>query len=159
MSDVKKQYIKYLDSPEGADKYNKFKKILYGKKDTLVLRLFGVIFPKFKGRKKLSILDVGGGDGKRLMHMMELFDGKHVETKAVLVEPSKTFTENCKKEAKKLSRDVCVLRMKFEDFSTTEKFDLVIFVHSIYTFSDGQYLKKAMLMLAKGGILVIVAND
>jgi len=68
MKDEKEEYKKYLSGRTGADKYNEFKRILYGHPDSLVLKIFAFVFPYLKRKKKLKILDVGGGDGKRLTH-------------------------------------------------------------------------------------------
>lgn len=159
MKDVKEQYKNYLDSEDGAKKYNYFKEILYGKEDSLILKLFTIIYPKLKSEKNLSILDIGGGDGKRLIHLMQLFQNKNINVNADLVEPSRTFTKNCRKEVEMKKYPICVKRNVFEKFNTKNKYDLIILIHSIYTFKNNEYLKKIKKLLKKDGLAVFVVND
>jgi SAM-dependent methyltransferase len=159
MKSVKTRYIEYLDSKIGVKKYNKFKRILYGNPDSLVLELFDRIYPKFKERKEIRILDVGGGDGKRLRHIIDLFGKKGISVCAELIEPSKTFTDNLKNDLKKKKYKINIFRSKLEDFKAEGKYDLILFIHSIYTFQDSGYLKKAKRMAAKNSSILIITND
>jgi len=159
MKDVKKQYLDYLDSKEGAEKYNEFKSILYGEKDSLIPNLFKIIYPKINGKKDLSILDIGGGDGKRLRHIIDLLEKKGITANADLVEPSKEFTKNCRFENAKKKYSIKVERNTFEKFTIGKKYDLIFLIHSIYTFKNKSYLKKIKKFLNKDGMAVFVVND
>ncbi len=161
MNDVKSRYKQYLDSEEGARKYNEFKDILYGKRDSLVVKLFGIIYPKLKGRDSLRVLDMGGGDGRRLMHLIRLFRAEGVRIEADLVEPSRTFTKNARKTVLENGYTVRVERNTFEDFEPADArgYDLILSIHSIYTFRDDSYLKKVRGLLRPGGLAVFVVND
>ena len=159
MKSVKTRYVEYLDSKPGAKKYNKFKRILYGKPDSLVLELFKRIYPKFKDRKSIRILDVGGGDGKRLRSLIDLFRKNGVNARTVLIEPSKAFTDDLKDALKKRKYAIKIFQGKFEDFRSADKYDLILFIHSIYTFKDSGYLKKAKKLSAENSLLTIITND
>ena len=159
MKDVKTQYKNYLDSEDGAEKYNFFKEILYGKEDSLLLKLFAIIYPKLKNLPELSVLDIGGGDGKRLIHLIQLFKQKGIDVHADLVEPSSAFTRNCQKEVALKKYPIRVERSTFEKFSTTNSYNLIILIHSIYTFRNYDYLKKIKSLLKKDGLVVFVVND
>jgi len=152
MNDVKSRYKRYLDSEEGARKYNEFKDILYGKRDSLVVKLFGIIYPKLNGRDSLRVLDMGGGDGRRLMHLIRLFRAEGIRVEADLVEPSRTFTKNARKTVSENGYAVRVVRNMFEDFESADAngYDLILSIHSIYTFRDDSYLKKVRGLAPSG---------
>jgi ubiquinone/menaquinone biosynthesis C-methylase UbiE len=159
MKDVKRQYLDYLNSTEGASKYNEFKNILYGKKDSLILNLFDIIYPKIISKKEIEILDVGGGDGKRLRHLLDLFKQKGIKAKAHLVEPSEEFIKNCIKESAKKKYSIVTTKSTFENFSAQSKYDIIFLIHSIYTFRNSSYLNKIRRMLKKDGVAVFIVND
>ncbi|HBO17134.1 MAG: hypothetical protein UR69_C0002G0211 [Candidatus Moranbacteria bacterium GW2011_GWE2_35_2-] len=159
MKDVKKQYLDYLNSSEGARKYNEFKNILYGKKDSLILSVFDIVYPKIRNKKELKILDVGGGDGKRLRHFLDLFKQKEIIAEADLVEPSEEFIKNCIRESAKKKYPIATKKSTFEKFSTQSKYDIIFLIHSIYTFRNNSYLDKIRKMLKKDGVAVFVVND
>jgi 2-polyprenyl-3-methyl-5-hydroxy-6-metoxy-1,4-benzoquinol methylase len=160
MMTVKKKYIEYLETARGAKKYNDYKKILYGRPDSLVLDLFKRIYPDLKKRKSLRILDVGGGDGKRLKLLIDLLSKKGVNVSATLVEPSAAFTADLRKSLKSSKKyKIKVVESKFEDYIEKGEYDLILFIHSIFTFKDSRYLQKAKKMLEKGGLLIMMSND
>lgn len=159
MQDEKVQYKKYLNDRKGADQYNEFKKILYGQPDSLVVKIFAFLFPFVKKRKNLKILDVGGGDGKRLRQLIDLLKSKNIDVSATLVEPSKTFTDDCRQAVKGSHYDIKIVRSLIEDYKTTEKFDLILMIHSFYSFRDFPIFEKMSSMLERGGRLIIIGND
>jgi hypothetical protein len=151
--DVKDQYLSYLNGEEGTVKYNKFKKILYGEPDSLVTRLFEYLKPRIN-EKKISLLDIGGGDGKRVSQLKELLEEEGIEVEITLIEPSEDFVKNVDQNAVHK-----VINSKFEDYVPEEKFDLILLIHSIYTFRDFTYLTKIKESLKDDGLVCIVAND
>jgi len=159
MKDVKTKYKDYLESPAGAGKYHRFKDILYGRRDSLVLELFKIIYPLIKSHKNLAVLDVGGGDGKRLRHLIDLFQKKGIKVEADLVDPSRTFIASLKKDLGKIKYPIRAQRNSFEKFESKRRYDLIILIHSIYTFRDYQYLTKIKNLLEPGGWAVFVVND
>ncbi|MFA5926054.1 MAG: class I SAM-dependent methyltransferase [Parcubacteria group bacterium] len=157
---VKKKYIKYLNTVHGAKKYNDYKKILYGRPDSLVIELFRRIYPNIKDQKSLKILDVGGGDGKRLKLLFDLLSKKGIDASATLVEPSSAFVTELKKSLKSAKKyNIRVAKRKFEDYFEKGEYDLILFIHSIFTFKGSVYLQKAKKMLAKNGLLIVMSND
>ena len=112
-----------------------------------------------KDKKSIKILDVGGGDGKRLKLLIDLLNKKEIAVSATLVEPSRSFTDNLKKSLIKNNYNIRVVKGKFENFNKIAKFDLVLFIHSTYTFEDSVYFKKAKNLLEKNGLMVIITND
>jgi len=152
---IKAEYKRYLDGEDGANRYNAFKAILYGDPDSLVLEVFQALSPGLGPARGLSILDVGGGDGKRAIALSGLLQAKGMRARVTVVEPSEAFTSALKRKG---TAGIEVVRSSFEEFTTTERFDLVIFLHSIFTFEDDLYLRKAKELLKPGGSMCIVAN-
>ena len=158
MKDAKTQYLDYLNSSEGASKYNEFKNILYGKGDALIPTLFKIIYPKIRSKKEIAILDIGGGDGRRLRHLLDLFGQKKIFAQADLVEPSEEFVKNCIRESGKNKYSINSQRNTFEKFSTKNKYDIIFLIHSIYTFRNNAYLDKIKKLLKEDGMAVFVVN-
>ncbi|MFA7208759.1 MAG: methyltransferase domain-containing protein [Parcubacteria group bacterium] len=159
MKDVKKQYLDYLNSQEGVSKYNEFKDMLYGKKDSLIFNLFNIVYPKIRTKKEIGILDIGGGDGRRLKHLIDLFKQKGIIVQADLVEPSEEFIKNFINKTVRGEYPIVAKRTTFEKFSTQSKYDAIFLIHSIYTFKNNSYLDKIRQMLKSDGIAVFVVND
>lgn len=158
MKDAKTKYLEYLNSPEGAVKYNEFKNILYGKRDTLIQALFKIVYLKVKNKKEIDILDIGGGDGRRLRHLIDLFQKKKIAVKADLVEPSEEFIKNCIRESAKGKYPINSEKNTLEKFSTKKKYDIIFLIHSIYTFRSNAYLAKIKRMLKEDGVAIFITN-
>ena len=71
MLKVKDKYKSYLQTRTGIDNYNAFKSILYSDSDTLTQTLFTNHISKLKLASRISICDVGGGDGKRIIELVK----------------------------------------------------------------------------------------
>ncbi len=156
MIEVKEKYKNYLNTREGADTYNRFKEILYGTPDTLVLRLADRIMSHVH-RKKLSILDVGGGDGKRLILLIDLLHSKGIECSATLVDQSGIFINDFD-ATDNFTANIQAVHSTFEAFESSQKYDLVLLIHSIFTFEDSFYVDKIKNLLNPQGIAIIVAD-
>jgi SAM-dependent methyltransferase len=159
-SDVKEKYKDYLNTREGADTYNGFKQILYGTPDSLVLRLGDGIAERLE-RKNINVLDVGGGDGKRLRLLRSLLGERGVESIVRLIEPSGIFTDDLKQSlaASKPPEPIEVIRSTFEAYEANRRYDLMLLVHSIFTFKDRAYIDQIGRSLKPDGLLVVASND
>lgn len=157
--DVKEKYKQYLDTPEGAKLYNEFKLILYGQPDSLVRYIFEILRTELHDRKTLNILDVGGGDGKRLIYLMDLFEKMGISTTATLVEPSQAFTANLADFLDKRPYPIRTIHSLFEDFASEESYDLILFIHAIFTFRDTTYIDLVQNSLKKNGLVLIASNQ
>ncbi len=157
---AKEKYKEYLNTSEGVEAYNKFKEIMYDNPDSLITRLFDYVSPQIKN-KKLNILDVGGGDAKRLKFLMRLLEAIGVSSKATVVEQSEAFINDLKSSLSdhKLGYEIKPIHSTFEDYQSKEKFDLILFIHSIYSFNDTLYLEKTKKLLKDGGSAIFVVND
>lgn len=159
-TDVQEKYKEYLNTRQGVRRYNRFKEIMYGTPDSLVVRLADYLYPRIT-KQKVRILDVGGGDGKRLMLLMSLLSAHGVESSATLVDQSKAFVDDLRAtlENHMLPYDIRAVHSTFEEYTTEETFDIILLVHSYYTFKDATYVDTIRRMLTAGGLVVVVSDN
>lgn len=158
-SDVKEKYKQYLNTPEGARLYNEFKLILYGQSDSLVTFIFECLQQEISNRKTLKILDIGGGDGRRLIRLIELLREVGVNATATLVEPSQAFITNLLNQLKEHPYPIQIVHSIFEEYVPEESFDVVLLIHAIYTFRDATYINRIKQSLNKNGTVLIASNQ
>ncbi len=94
---------------------------------------------------KFRILDIGGGAGETAAKLLTL--GHSVQ----IVVPSALLAERCRANAPNSLVHEC----KFEDFSTTDRFDLCLFSESFQYFPLDIGLSKALSLLDGGGEILI----
>ncbi len=158
--EVKEKYKEYLNTRNGIDTYNKFKEILYGTPDSLVVRLFWFFSSKIRS-KSIEILDVGGGDGKRLKLLISLLKAKGITSRTTLVEPSSIFIKDLQRSLldHEFDYEVETVQSLFEDFSSKKKFDVILFIHSIYTFKDKKYIENIKKLLKPNGFVIFASDN
>jgi SAM-dependent methyltransferase len=132
---------------------------LYGDPDSLVGRMSAFFFQYIKRKKRINVLDIGGGDGKRLRQILDLLRENKISARATLVEPSKILTDDCRKAVKGSRYGIKVARSLFEDFESGEKYDLILMIHSYFTFPDASVFEKISRLLKKDGILFVAGNE
>ena len=93
----------------------------------------------------LCILDIGGGAGGTAARLLAL--GHRVQ----IVVPSAQLAERCRANAPSARVHEC----RFEDFSTTDRFDLCLFSESFQYVPLGVGLSKALSLLDEGGEVLI----
>jgi SAM-dependent methyltransferase len=158
-TDVKEKYKNYLNTEEGAANYNRFKGILYGTPDSLVSRIADSLSKQIT-KSSVTILDAGGGDGKRLRLLITLLAKKGIEVSATLVEPSRVFTNQLRETLiDEKETQIEVVQSLFETYGTDKKFDVILFIHSIYTFKDKGYIENIKRILDNDGLVFIASND
>ncbi len=161
----KTRYLEYINTPEGYDNYNDFKDFLYGKNDSLTRRLVTDHirpFMQLLRKESVRICDIGGGDGKRISHIVsDLFEKDGVTTSLTFIEPSVAGSSMFEKKQGSVKGfdHIIFFNGRFEEFETTEKFDLIILIHSIFTFSDKETIRKILDLKSENGKIIIVAND
>lgn len=96
----------------------------------------------------LRILDIGGGAGETAAKLIAL--GHQVD----IVIPSELLANRCRENAPQAR----VHETVFEDFETTERFDLCLFSESFQYIPIDIALEKAMSLLVPGGHIVIADN-
>ena len=155
--EVKEKYKQYLSTREGADIYNRFKEILYGNPDNLVLTLSNRLSARIT-KKKINILDIGGGDGKRLLLLMDTLNAKGVECSATLVDQSKIFIEDLE-TSDNFTANIYPVHSTFEAFESLETYDVILLIHSIFTFKDASYVDRLKKLLNSQGVIIAISDS
>jgi len=165
MDPVKETYLNFLNSDQGVEIYRKFKDILYTKRDILTRDFIdGEIIKKiaenWKGKKEIYICDIGGGDGRRALEVINYIQSKfRIKCHLDLIEPSKSFISRIKDY--KIPKNVVVncINKRFEDVKFSRRYDLVLLIHSIYTFKGNQTIERAISLTNKNGYTVFIGNS
>ncbi len=165
-SSAKKRYLEYVDADTGYANYNDFKSFLYGKDDSLTKHLtekYILPFVQSLDTKNITVCDIGGGDGKRISKILQkIFERFNVTSTLTFIEPShagcKLFDSN--KDTLSDFTEVSIINSRFEDFypDNKKKFDLILLIHSIFTFSDNETIKRLIELKSEKGKIFIVAN-
>lgn len=108
--------------------------------DAYTTKLFDLL-PK----EPCRILDIGGGAGETARKLLAL--GHQVD----IVVPSKFLADRCRDTA----AGATVHEMIFEDFETTQTFDICMFSESFQYIDLNVGLAKALSMLAEGGHVIV----
>lgn len=162
-SSIKDAYCRFLDTRQGADVYRKFKRILYGSGDSLVQVLDTQILEPLSSarRSPLRICDIGGGDGERVMRIATFLHEKfQSQIEIDFIEQSALYVEEFKRRHQS---SFCVTRVhcaRFEhvDFNS-HRFDLVLLIHSIFAFENGNSVDKIISLRETQGKIVVASND
>jgi hypothetical protein len=162
MLKVKDKYKSYLQTRVGIDKYNAFKTILYSDKDTLAETLFNNYISKLKLAKAISICDVGGGDGKRIVDLeKKIYSQFHCNIHLDFIEQSNLMCTDFETKSHQLDNfsEIDIHSEEAEDFFLNTDYDIVFFIHSIFCFSDFSVLQKMFDRVKDGGVLYVVSNS
>lgn len=117
-------------------------------KEVLARKLLETLNPKGSWK----VLDVGGGSGNPIKRLIP----KSAEV--TFIEPSRTMINLARKNL--VGRKVKYFHGKFEDFSTTRRFDLVLASHVMRNFPDWEdSLEKLAELKKKTGHLIIVEHS
>ncbi len=164
---ARSQYLSYLDSSAGYDTYNQFKKYLYGENDFLVQKIYDdVLAPVLsKGHRGVfRMCDIGGGDGKRMVSLLQKAHTNFpkIRFEVLFVEPSKYAFSQAKKsflqvaEFAQFQGQNCI----FENADLRNgQYDFVLFIHSIFTFSNQTNIAKMCNLKRKSGLVLVVSNS
>jgi hypothetical protein len=164
MKSAKETYLEYLDSKEGYDAYNKFKLWLYGLEDSLVQKIYqDTLKPLLeKHAGVFSVCDIGGGDGKRIIALLSKAhrDFPHIQFKLLFIEPSHAGFISAQRTFQDIAdfSSIAVQNTTFENSEVGERFDLVLSIHSIFTFSQHETILKLLNLKTDTGKILIIAN-
>jgi hypothetical protein len=143
---AKEKYLAYVGSQAGYDSYNRFKSFLYGEEDSLVGKLYqDVLKPMLQKHAgdTFSLCDIGGGDGRRLVSLLQKarVDFPRVRFEVDFVEPSPAGFGMAEGAIARVQGSATVRAQR----ATLEKaklrpanYDLVLLIHSIFTFSSDE---------------------
>ncbi|WP_373763659.1 hypothetical protein [Porphyromonas loveana] len=166
MASIKEGYNQFLDTEEGGRAYNEFKDVLYTPGDTLVKTLNNEVARHLLSKKqgKVKICDIGGGDGKRITHILSFLAQQYpdLEFELDFVEQSKYFcTEFEKRKAEIPEVEVTVYHNLFEDVVdrlVKRSYDIVFLIHSIFAFQDESIVAKIHSLVKREGKIVFISN-
>jgi 2-polyprenyl-3-methyl-5-hydroxy-6-metoxy-1,4-benzoquinol methylase len=161
MESVKNKYKEYLNTKNGAANYNEFKKILYSSNDTLVNEIQKNIIADTLAKKELSICDLGGGDGRRLIQIVEHLRRKgFANINMDLIEQSKVFTDSFRELSSQIKHytQVNIFTQLIEEFIPTKKYDIILLLHSIFCLSDSNVFDQIKKSCKADGEIIIASN-
>lgn len=162
MSSVKTAYCSYLKTSEGLDTYNQFKSLLYSNSDSLVEVLDGsVIEPLAVVRlKRLRVCDIGGGDGRRISGILRHLYARHGNSFELdFVEQSGVCTETFQRNPVGSFCNTNIHAAMFEDTDLRDgAYDLVLLIHSIFAFDNGNSVEKVLSLRGPTGKIIVASN-
>jgi len=161
MDSVKDRYKVYLQSRAGIDGYNAFKAILYGDNDRLVDEVFGQAIIGSQPMGALSICDIGAGDGRRTIRLCrKLHDYYGCPIRLDFIEQSVLQCADFERQRSVLDSfcSTAVFPRALEEVSLTQSYDIVFFIHSIFSLADFESFLAVCRNINKGGRVIVVAN-
>lgn len=162
MHSIKERYLQFLNTKSGLRLYNEFKRILYSESDSLVESLDNNLFQRLDIVKKdvLRVCDIGGADGKRIVHILKyLHDKFGIQAQLDFVEQSRVCMDAF--DTSPIDGFCKTKRIlgKFEDVRLEGDYDLVLLIHSIFAFDNGDAIDKILGLRSDKGKIVIVSNS
>lgn len=159
---IKEAYRHFLNTRHGADVYRHFKRILYTAGDSLVQTLDTQILESLAAARRtpLKICDIGGGDGERVVRIVQFLREKfHGCFELDFVEQSNLYVEEFKRRQPETFCPTKIHLGLFEQMSLQAgQYDLVLLIHSIFAFENGNAVDKVLSLRSPSGKVVVVAN-
>ncbi len=116
-----------------------------GFNSTLIELRYRTLRKYFRGE---TCLELGSSDGKGTQHLLDYFD------RVVAVDGSRKFTEDLK--GRFPSKNLEVIRSLFEEYQTTEKFDVIVLAHVLeHVKHPVAVLRCAKRWLKRSGVLLV----
>lgn len=159
---VKNKYKNFLQTRTGIDKYNAFKTILYSDNDTLTETLFKKDLRNLNLGKSISICDVGGGDGKRIVDLAKKINNHfYCNIHLDFIEQSDLMCSDFKTNSKELKKfcEIEIHTSEVEETFLEGEYDIVFLIHSIFCFPDFSVFCKILDRVKDGGVLYVVSNS
>lgn len=162
MYSIKKAYREFLNTPEGANVYRQFKRLLYAREDSLVQWLNTSFLRTLPATQSLNVhvCDIGGGDGDRITRILRFlhntFKNKfHLH----FVEQSKLYVAAFNPAPLIPYCQTKKYHCLFEDADLPARnYDLTLLIHSIFAFENGRSTEKVLALRRAGGSIVVVSN-
>jgi len=158
---IKLAYRSFLNTQQGTEEYEEFKRLLYTEDDSLVQVLNNNVLQYLPTISKdlLKVCDIGGGNGKRIRKILKFWHEKfNMQFKLDFIEQSSPFMRSFGTEDIDFFCETRRLEMLFEEAELASDFDVVFLVHSIFAFEDEKAVNKVLSLPRPGGTIVIVAN-
>lgn len=162
MNSIKQAYRDFLNTPEGVALYRQFKKLLYARQDSLVQWLNNSVLLTLPAARKLNVrvCDIGGGDGGRITRILQFLQGKFKNRfRLDFIEQSALYVSEFKPQPLTPFCRITINHGLFEDAKlTVGNYDLVLLIHSIFAFENGDSTRKVLDLRRTDGNIVIVSN-
>jgi hypothetical protein len=159
---VKDRYKDYLKTKEGVDTYNEFKRILYSRPDSLIETLFDTYVGRLNLQQSVSVCDVGGGDGQRIISLSKKISERfQINIRLDFVEQSGLM---CGIFDRSLKHTECFAKVEIintliENSRLQKKYDIIFLIHSIFCFDSFSIIQKLYNSLNRDGVLILVTNS
>jgi hypothetical protein len=163
MSSIKTKYKDFLNTTEGVIRYNEFKSILYSVPDSLIDHFNQLILtPEFIPQKKIiSICDIGGGDGKRVIQILNYLHQRFdLKFQLDFIEQSYMFCKSFEliNETIKPFTQIFTQNCLFENANFKNKYDFIFLIHSIFALKDAKTTNFLHSLLNENGRIIIFSN-
>ncbi len=163
---VKQAYLNYLNTERGTSIYNEFKNILYSKEDSLTQYVNqNYLYDLLTSRSGvLKICDIGGGDGRRVLDIMEFcYQNFGIKFELDFIEQSSIFVRQFKQSLSQRKtyfiEKVNIFNNLFETVDLPSNYyDIVLLIHSIFCLEKGQALDKILSLRKNDGRIIIISN-
>jgi|GEM_PF-1364397 len=161
MKSVRQNYKSYLDCIDGARAYNNFKSKFYTIQDSVVDHVVIELENHFQS-KKLDVLDIGGGDGKRIIQILKtLHTSRQLKFSLDFIEQSEAFMNEFEVSnySIKSYTDINTYHSDFEKVHLSNRYDVILLIHSIFAFNEQQVIADLVNKLSENGVIIIVSNS
>lgn len=150
-----------MQTNAGIESYNNFKKILYTTEDGLCTILCDKYISGLNLGKTLTMCDIGGGDGNRTLKICNFIHTYfHSKIKLDFVEQSGLMCKKFKEKSVHLSAfcDINIIENSIEKVNLINKYDVVLFIHSIFSLKNFDAFQLIYNKLNEDGVIIVVTN-
>jgi len=166
MQSIKKEYNSFLNTEKGARAYNDFKNILYKSSDSLIETINENVIRLLvnsEEKKTIKVCDIGGGDGKRIIHILKYLNGlcDDLTFQLDLIEQSKPFCESFRQKKGEIETfcEVNIINDLFENVELqANSYDIVFLIHSIFAFEDEISINRIHSLINNTGKIIFISN-
>ncbi|TMC24668.1 MAG: methyltransferase domain-containing protein [Chloroflexi bacterium] len=156
---ARSEYRRFLSTERGARSYQRFQRMLYGDRDTLVHEILERAVRKVvEGRPRAALLDVGCGDGKRTATICREIERWGVPVEVEVVEQSPVFVEDIRRKVASGELSAQIFAGRFEAYTSERQFDVVLAIHSIFGIEGGDAILRLLALRKSGGRLLVASN-
>jgi SAM-dependent methyltransferase len=158
---IKSLYRQYLNTKEGAETYEQFKRVLYTDDDSMMGTLNANLLPHLPSNSAgvLRVCDIGGGNGRRIARILKFLHEKFdFRFELDFVEQSSPLMRGFDSREIDAFSEIKKFEMLFEDATLKTGYDLMFLIHSIFAFENSLAVDKICSLLKPGGVVLVVSN-
>jgi len=158
---IKLAYRQFLNTEQGAQEYEHFKRLLYTEDDSLVQTLNNNVLQNlpFISQNMVRVCDIGGGNGKRIRKILRFLHEKFdLRFKLDFVEQSGHLMRAFNSTDIDPFTETRRFEMLFEDARLSCGFDVIFLIHSIFAFENMHTMDKVLSLARPGETIVAVSN-